>query len=131
MEPDIDAPIGETEWATVKKTRFVLVGILLVVTAVTAYFYFQVRTLEQNPDRINQERVAMLVNKVGKLIDLPQGEIPSAATISDPTPLANNPFFARAKAGHEVLFYTGARKAFLYDPAVNIIVEVATINLGP
>ncbi|TSC55467.1 MAG: Uncharacterized protein Greene041679_610 [Parcubacteria group bacterium Greene0416_79] len=132
MEPDIETSIGgETGRVRAKKPSFMLVTILIVVTAITLYFYLEVRKLEQNPNRVNQERVAALVARVGKLIDLPQGEVPSTATVADPKPLAaSNPFFANAKAGDEVLFYTAAGRAFLYDPVKNIIVEVATITIG-
>ncbi len=134
MESDIQESIelSEPNRGTQKPPRIllILVLILLAVTAATIYFYIEARGLERNPDKVNQEKVASLVSKVGKLIDLPQGEVPSTATIIDPAPLAGNPFFAKAKAGDEVLFYAASRKAFLYNPAMNIVVEVATLNIG-
>jgi lipopolysaccharide export LptBFGC system permease protein LptF len=129
MEPEIETSVSGAQQG-IKKPPFLLVGLLLVVIAFTLYFYLQVRALEQNPDKVNQAKIAALVAKVEKLIDLPQGEVPSTATIADTKPLAGNPFFVNAKTGDEVLFYTAASKAFLYDPVKNLIVEVATINLG-
>lgn len=136
MEPEFNEANGETiggdiSRASAQKPSLVLIAVFLIVTALAVYFYFEARALEQNPNKTRQEKVAALVQRVEKLIDLPKGEIPSTATILDPTPLVGNPFFARAQAGHEVLFYTESSKAFLYDPVNNIIVEVATIVIGP
>lgn len=73
---------------------------------------------------------AGFVKKVGALIDLPQGETPTVATVTDPKKLAGQPFFANAKAGDVVLIYTKAREAYLYDPSRNKLVQVAPITTG-
>jgi len=112
------------------KSTLILV-ILIVIAAIVAGIYFnKVRVMSQNPAVVNEEKIAELVSKVGKIIDLPTGESPVMATITDTTPLANNPFFANAKVGDEVLLYPASRKAFLYDPVANIVVEVASLNIG-
>lgn len=108
----------------------VTIILLIILSATTAFFYNQVRTLEQDPNKASEAKIAALVEKVGRLIALPEGELPVVATVSDTAPLAGNPFFAKAKVGDEVLLYTAAQKAFLYDPKANIIVEVASLNIG-
>lgn len=108
----------------------VTIALLIILSATTAFFYNQVRTLEQDPNKASEAKITALVEKVGKLIALPEGELPVVATVSDTAPLAGNPFFAKAKVGDEVLLYTAAQKAFLYDPKANIIVEVASLNIG-
>ncbi|MEK7152284.1 MAG: hypothetical protein AAB773_02525 [Patescibacteria group bacterium] len=112
------------------KLTVTVIALLIIASAAAAFFYNQVSTLEQDPNKANEAKIALLVEKVGKLIALPEGELPVVATVSDTAPLANNPFFAKAKVGDEVLLYTAARKAFLYDPKANIIVEVASLNIG-
>ncbi len=72
--------------------------------------------------------VSDLILAVGALIVLPEGETPTVATVSDPEKLKDQPFFARAKVGDKVLMYTQAKKAYLYDPAANILLEVAPIT---
>ena len=52
------------------------------------------------------------------------------ATVSDLEKLKDQPFFAKAKIGDKVLIYTDAKKAILYDPVNDKIVEVAPINIG-
>ncbi|HVZ24207.1 MAG TPA: hypothetical protein VG871_24210 [Vicinamibacterales bacterium] len=69
-----------------------------------------------------------IVARVGRLIELPEGETPTVATVTDPDKLADQPFFANAKKGDDVLLYTKAKKAYLYDPAADKLVDVAPIT---
>ncbi len=129
---EVDNVVAEVKKSELdpRKITAILVLLFLIASVTTAFFYNEARRLEQDPAKINQERVAALVSRVEKLIVLPEGELPTVATIADIAPLAGNPFFARAKVGDHVLFYTAARRAFLYDPTANIIVEVASLNIG-
>ena len=68
---------------------------------------------------------------VGKLIVLPSGETPTVATVTDPTKLPDQPFFANAKSGDKVLIFTAAKEAILYRPGTNIIVDTTPISTGP
>lgn len=77
----------------------------------------------------NAEEVEGLVEAVGKLIVLPQGEDPTVASVSDPEKLKDQPFFVNAKIGDKVLIYTKARKAYLYDPKQNKLLEVAPLTV--
>ncbi|MBI4050166.1 MAG: hypothetical protein HY398_01825 [Candidatus Doudnabacteria bacterium] len=95
-----------------------------------AYFYNQVGELKANPQKIAQEETAALIARVGRLIILPTDEQPTVATVADPEKLKDQPFFAKAKVGDKVLIYTNSRKAILYNPESNIIVEVAPVNIG-
>lgn len=128
MEPEINKSIS----ANRGNSKLVIVLIILVIAAgiATVVYYNKIRVLKQDPNKLAQEKINEVVAKVSKIIDLPKDETPVIATISDTTPLANNPFFANAKIGDEVLMYTVSRKAFLYDPKANIIVEVASLNIG-
>lgn len=75
-----------------------------------------------------QLEISTLIERVGKLIVLPTGEEPTVATVSDPDKLKDQVFFANAKVGDKVLIYTKARKAYLYDPEGDILLEVAPIT---
>ncbi len=90
----------------------------------------QVAELKQNPQVAAQEETQTLIDRVGRLIILPEGETPTIATVSDPEKLRNQPFFAKAKVGDKVLIYTNAKKAILYDPLADRILEVAPVNIG-
>lgn len=48
----------------------------------------------------------------------------------DPEKLRDQPFFANAQRGDKVLIYANAKKAILYNPPSNKIIEVAPVNIG-
>ncbi len=97
----------------------------------SGYFFYQKAKPQVgiNPENAQAE-VKKLVGEVGKLIDLPQGEDPTIATITDISKLSSQPFFARAKNGDKVLIYSQAKKAILYDPKAKKVIDVAPINIG-
>src|SRR3989338_6828424 len=107
-----------------KYTVQILVAVAVVAFGSAYYFYSEYSALKQNPNKLAQEETSKLVAQVGKLIVLPEGEAPTVATVSDPEKLKDQPFFARAKKGDRVLIYTNAKKAILYNPENNKIVEV-------
>lgn len=84
--------------------------------------------VKANPNAQSQKEVDRIVKKVGRLVVLPENETPTLATVSEPDKLKDQPFFANAKTGFKVLFYTQAKKAILYDPEKDRVVEIAPIN---
>ncbi len=112
-----------------------LVTLLVIVAAVpSVYFYRQYQNANRklaNPTEYAQEEVRLIREKVGKLIELPPDEQPTIATVTDAARLAEQPFFANAQNGDKVLIFTNAKKAILYRPTANKIIEVAPVNIGP
>jgi len=106
---------------------FSAVVVVLVLGGAIYYYLAKESNLTVSTSSSEQE-IAALILKVGELIILPEGESPTVATVTNPELLRNQPFFANAKNGDKVLIYTRARKAILYNPASNKIVEVAPIN---
>jgi hypothetical protein len=106
------------------------VVLLLGASGTAAYYYKQYNTLKSNPNKAAQDETASTIAAVGKLIELPEGEQPTLATVTDPEKLKGQAFFAKAQKGDKVLVYTGAKKAILYSPTNNKIVEVAPVNIG-
>jgi hypothetical protein len=90
----------------------------------------QLEELQKNPQEANEEEVNQLVEQVGKLIVLPEDEKPTVATVSDKEKLKETTFFSKAENGDKVLIYVNAKKAILYRPSSQKIIEVATINLN-
>lgn len=118
---------------TEKTKRFIphlLIGAFLVAGGFSVYFWNEARGFKNNPQKAAQEETRKLLADVSGLIILPEGEIPTIATVSDPEKLTDQPFFAKAQKGDKVLIYTNSRKAILYSPKENKIVEVAPINIG-
>lgn len=107
--------------------------VLAVAVAASVYFYmqyYQAQQLLKNPNLAAQQQTKDLLAAVGKLIDLPKNETPTIATVSDVSKLKDQPFFANAQNGDKVLIYTNAKKAILYRPSENKIIDVAPVNIG-
>lgn len=108
----------------------ILFFLVIVAAGSAVYFYRQWSELKHDPQKVAQEEITAIVAQVGALMVLPEGEQPTVATVTDPSKLADQPFFAKAKIGDKVLLYANAQKAILYDPLANKIVEVAPLNIG-
>lgn len=113
-----------------KKFTKIITILVVIAVVLSIFFYVRYQMSLNNPSAQNKEKIEALVLKVEKLIDLPQGETPTLAEITNTENLKSQPFFAKAKVGDQVLLYTVARKAYLYDPKAHIVVEVASVNLG-
>jgi LytR cell envelope-related transcriptional attenuator len=119
-----------------KKKYLVAAGSFLTVLVIVGIglFYFNYQKnqqLQSNPTLTAQNEQQTLIAKVGQLMELPTGEQPTIATVSDITKLQSQPFFKNAKNGDIVLIYTKAKEAILYDPESNKIVQVGPINVSP
>ncbi len=109
-----------------KSILLIFIIILLVSLGLNFYFY-QGR---QNPSAESQAEAEKVVVEVRKLILLPEDEVPTVATVSDPQKLKDQPFFSRAESGDKVLIYTKSAKAILWRPSTGQIIEVSPINIG-
>lgn len=107
-----------------------LATISLGSSAGAYYFYDQYSTLKENPQQQAQNEIASTLEKISRYMELPTDEQPTVATVSDPEKLKAQPFFSKAKVGYKVIIYTTAKKAILYDPTADRIIEVAPVNIG-
>ncbi len=123
-----------------RKALVVLLGVLVIgaIVGLGIYQYVRLRKelaeLRNNPQKIQElarSEQKTLIEKIGKLITLPIDEQPTIATVTDSERLKNQPFFAKALNGDKVLLYANAKKAILYRPSVDKIIEVAPITIGP
>lgn len=127
-------PVGRLKHLPLQKEwTLVLIIIVLIVAAAGAggYYFSQHHntfTLLKNTQTSPSNDVADTVAKVSKLMLLPN-ETPTLATVSDKSKLADKPFFAHAENGDKVLIYANAKKAILYRPSINKIIEVAPVEL--
>lgn len=112
------------------KNAVILILIILLVTLSGGMYYLYTSMEKAAGTPEAREEAAALVAEVGKLIVLPEGETPTIATVSDPERLRDQPFFVKAKAGDKVLLYSQAKRAYLYDPVANKLLEVAPLNIG-
>lgn len=118
---------------------FIVLFVLFIAAsgiATYAYHLYQqseqkVKTLQNsNSKETSKLEAQKIIAAVGKLIVLPKDETPTIATVTDSTKLKNQPFFAKASNGDKILIYSKAKKAILFNPTQNVVVEVAPVNLG-
>jgi hypothetical protein len=117
-----------------KSLWLIVIIVVLIVATIPAYYYYNqyknAQMLLQNPSASANAEAKDLLNKVGKLIELPTTETPTIATVSDVTKLAGQAFFVNAKNGDKVLIFTQTKEAILYRESINKIIQVAPVNLG-
>lgn len=118
-------------WKTVA-----IVAILGIVAAVAIFFFVRYNQASNTLKQLEEGRkaspteVKTLIEKIGKLALLPKDEDPTIASVTDPAKLADQPFFINAKEGDKVLIYTVSRRAILYRPSENKIIEIAPLNIN-
>lgn len=113
-----------------KYINYILVVVVIVAGGLAYYYFGQYQDLKANPQKVAQQETKDLVAAVSKLMVLPEGEDPTIATVADPDKLKDQAFFAKAQKGDKVLIYANAKKAILYNPGSNRIVEIAPLNIG-
>lgn len=119
---------------TLKKNLKILAGLAAVIAVIyLSYAYIAAKNdlnKLSHPAQAAQDSRNQLVTEVGKLVDLPSGEIPSTATVSDAGKLKSQEFFARAQNGDKVLVYAKSGRAVLYRPSTNKVIEYSRVNLN-
>lgn len=89
----------------------------------------EVKKLNDNPQIAVQKQTDDLLRKIGALIDLPKGETPTVANVSDAEAAKKqSAFFNNAQNGDRVLMYVKAGQAILYRPSTNKIILVAPLT---
>lgn len=91
----------------------------------------QLQAAQTNPQALVQKQSDDLIAKVGKLMNLPAGETPTVANVTDVSAAKQQSnFFAQAQNGDKVLLYAKAGEAILYRPSTNKIILVAPLTFN-
>ena len=111
--------------------RFWLPLTLIVIVALvaTAFFFGRHSVYQAHPELSGAEQAVALLEKVGSLIELPQGEMPQMATIEDAESVKSvQPFLANAQNGDILIVYASAQTALLYRPSTNKLIAVGPVT---
>ncbi|MCX6732607.1 MAG: hypothetical protein NTV98_03650 [Candidatus Roizmanbacteria bacterium] len=124
----------KTDKKTLNKSLVALIVLVVieliggVIFLFANYYSTAKKTVTQKQDK--KQAVTEILTKIGALYDLPTGETPTIATVSDKTKLDKQAFFAKAENGDNVLIYSNAKKAILYRPSINKVMEVAPLVMN-
>lgn len=116
--------------------RLLTALVILALVAGAGFFAWKYNEAKEDVDRLSnpQESAkaanAELIAKVSSHTEVPKNETPTVATVSDASKLKSQAFFAKAQNGDKVLIYTQAKRAVLYRPSTDKIIEIAPVNLG-
>ena len=92
---------------------FVVLSLLAIGgSSAGIYYYAQYKRLSMRSADPTIE-VKDILAKVGKLIELPEGEEPTVATVQDAEKIKAQPFFAKAQNGQRVILFSNAKLAIL------------------
>ncbi len=123
--------IGKGVFALLILVVVLFLGGVLTVVAYKQYPSLFSRWIKpESPNANAQKEATSLVAEVGKYVDLPSDEVPTVATVSDAEKLKSQPFFAKAQNGDRVLFFTNAKKAYLYRPSTKKVLDIAPLSVG-
>lgn len=113
----------------------VMVFLPMVVALVLAgFFYFKWQELKQDGVEMTQEEarkeIGEIVKKIGRLVLLPEGEIPVLVKIEDKDKISKNQnFFEKTENGDMMLVYKEAKKAYLYRPSEDKLINMAPVDI--
>jgi CHASE3 domain sensor protein len=113
----------------VSAVTIVLAIIVLILAGAATYFYLQYQNIRDNPEAVGVAQTQDLVQRVERLIALPEDEEPTIATVEDKSKLADQAFFADAENGDQLLIYTKSQRAIIYRPSENRIINVGPVSI--
>ncbi|MEI8361478.1 MAG: hypothetical protein WCG01_05085 [bacterium] len=131
--------IGKISTPEQSSNKGVLIGLVILVVLSGSgfgwsfYKYYQTKkqlAIASSPEiqkEMAKKESDALIAKVKRLMVLPENEEPVVATVTDKDALSKEqPFYQDAHNGDRVIAYMAARKAIIYDPVNDKIV-----NAGP
>ncbi len=123
-----------------QRRKIYLLVLLFIFAGLLVWFFYNFQLTSKKTDIISEklkqnsqtaQNSKALIEKVGQLILLPKDEPPSIATINNVVLLQKDqPFYKNARNGDVVLIYFQAKKAYIYDPDKNIIVNVGPVFMS-
>lgn len=112
---------------------FVIAQLLLIAIVGGGYLGYQKFLVKNETEKTNESKSPddekkSILDTLAKFIELPSDE-PVIMTISDIEKLKDNPFFTNAKNEDKVIVFKDSKRAMLFRPSTNKLVEMQTVSL--
>ncbi|OGK15790.1 hypothetical protein A3H80_04970 [Candidatus Roizmanbacteria bacterium RIFCSPLOWO2_02_FULL_37_19] len=115
----------KTMSSLVNLKNILIFTIFIVLICTTGYFYY---LYSQSTQKKVEKDAENTIDAVSKLMELPKDEVPTIATVTDKTKLAEQEFFRNAENGDKVLIYKNSKIAILYRPSIGKIISFAPVQ---
>lgn len=112
------------------KNLVLIAATLLLIISLSVYFFLAYGKNQSDPNLAIQKETKELTDRIGRFMELPAGEQPTLATVTDQDKLKGQDFFTHAQNGDKLLVYPVARKAILYRPSIGKVIEVSNLVSG-
>ncbi len=114
-----------------KKLLIMGTVILALLLAIAGYFFWQYLALKNDPGTANKETITRITNQVSGMLQVPAGEEPRVARITEPDTIKDQPFFVDAQKDDYLLVYQSAKIAILYREKDRKLINVDHVELTP
>lgn len=135
----VPAKFSNTLWIKLVENKIIIIVCIVLIGlsifGVKSYTALhetkkELEDIKNDPNAKAKKESEDLVALVGKLVMLPNNEVPTIATVTDPKELADQPFFKNSLTGDKVLIFQESSRAILYRPSENKVIEIAPLTVG-
>jgi hypothetical protein len=102
------------------------IGLALFFAGTTVYFYNKLQSTQPSKtvlaEKTKQNPLSIL-DTIGQFMELPKGEDPVIATVTDPARLQDQQFFGKAQKGDKVIIFPKSNLVILFRPSTNKIIQ--------
>lgn len=102
----------------------------MLCSLIAAWLQFGSFNTQKASSQVKGAAIDSIAQEVATLINIPNGEQPTMADVTDASKLSSQPFFQNAENGDKVLVYELAKKVVLYRPDIKKIIEIAPLSEG-
>ena len=112
--------------------RHFFIWFFLIIVILWSYGFYELGryvVYQENPGLAGQQQADAILQKVGRLIELPANETPTMVTITNAASVKQTqPFLANAENGDVLIIYTTDHTAILYRPSQNKLIAVGPVT---
>ncbi len=114
---------------TLRRYRGPIVLVLFLALLAGSFALGRYSVYRAHPELAGQDQAAAVLAKVGQLMQLPQGENPSMARVTDAAQVRQaQPFLSEAQNDDILIIYQRAGTAILYRPSTNKLIAVGPVT---